>query len=129
MHFLKSLFIILFVFSSLISCENDTPKTKEVLKQKEKTVQNLAPKPQKMEFHIKGMTCEIGCARLIQSKLSKTDGVSFTKVSFKDSLGMVEFDTNKLSKKDINKVVESIADGSLYKISDNKMVTEFKDVN
>jgi len=126
MHFLKSLFIIFFVFISLISCKNDTERINKDLKQKDKTVQNLAPKLQKMEFHIKGMTCEIGCARLIQSKLSKTDGVSFTKVSFKDSLGMVEFDTNKLSKKDIYSVVESIADGTLYKISDTKLVTKFK---
>ncbi len=125
MRFFKFVFLFLLISSTLLACKKDAVKKKNTVIKKE-VAHNLPQKLEKMEFHIKGMTCEIGCARLIQSKLSKTDGIVFTKVSFKDSLGMVEFDRNKLSTKDINNVVESIADGSLYKVSDNKTVSEFK---
>lgn len=84
-----------------------------------------APNFQKMELEITGMTCEIGCARLIESKLSKTNGVKFAKVSFKDSLGFVEYDTSILSQFEVNNIVEKIADGNLYKVSKNKNVNIF----
>jgi len=120
---MKSLIYILFSFiiiSFTISCNKEKTNNNPIVTNVVKT-----PKFEKMEFHIKGMTCEIGCARLIESKLSKTKGVKFSKVSFKDSLGMVEYDTNLLSKKDINNIVDKIADGTLYKASDNKTVTNF----
>ena len=116
--------LILFLFILLTinySCKEST-KSKENDIAKES---NQVAKYQKVELQIKGMTCEIGCARIIESKLSKTKGVKFSKVSFKDSLGLVEFDTNILTTKDINKVIENIADGTLYQVSSTQIVKEF----
>ena len=121
---MKYLKLILFLFILLTinySCKKST-KSKENDIAKES---NQVAKYQKVELQIKGMTCEIGCARVIESKLSKTKGVKFSKVSFKDSLGLVEFDTNILTTKDINKVIESIADGTLYQVSNTQLVKEF----
>lgn len=64
------------------------------------------------------MTCEIGCARTIQSKLSKTKGVKFAEVNFEKKKGIVEYDANAISKKQIVSVVEQIAGGDLYKVTD-----------
>ena len=114
--------LILFILLTInYSCKEST-KSKENDIAKES---NQVAKYQKVELQIKGMTCEIGCARVIESKLSKTKGVKFSKVSFKDSLGLVEFDTNILTTKDINKVVENIADGTLYQVSSSQTVKEF----
>ena len=114
--------LILFILLTInYSCKEST-KSKENDIAKES---NQVAKYQKVELQIRGMTCEIGCARVIESKLSKTKGVKFSKVSFKDSLGLVEFDTNILTTKDINKVVENIADGTLYQVSSTQIVKEF----
>jgi len=72
----------------------------------------------KIGLNIKGMTCEIGCARTIQSKLSKTEGVKFAEINFEKKNGIVEYDANKVSEKEIVNVVEQIAGGDLYKVTD-----------
>lgn len=78
----------------------------------------------KAKIEISGMTCEIGCAKLIQSKLYKTDGVTFAQVSFEDSVGIVDFDANKISQKDLKKVVESAGGGDLYAVKEISVVEE-----
>lgn len=78
----------------------------------------------KAKIEISGMTCEIGCAKLIQSKLYKTDGVTFAQVSFEDSVGIVDFDANKISQKDLKKVVESAGGGDLYRVKEISVVEE-----
>lgn len=77
-----------------------------------------------VEVDIDGMTCEIGCARLIQSKLSKVDGVTYTKVSFKDGKGQFTYDSNKLSVQEIIDNIEKIAGGDLYTVSDSRDISE-----
>ncbi len=121
MNFIKlcSLFICLLFIT--VSCNKNSSKNNSSITNNKGIAANFT----KNEFHIKGMTCEIGCARLIQSRLSKVDGIKFVKVSFKDSLGMIEYDMNKLNFKKITTVVNNIAGGDLYKITDNKDVTEF----
>jgi Cu+-exporting ATPase len=72
----------------------------------------------KVELSIEGMTCEIGCARTIQSKLSKTVGIKLATVNFEKKIGIVEYDKNKISEEQIVSVVEKIAGGDLYKVTD-----------
>lgn len=125
MRFIKIIFIFLVLFITFLSCKDNGVKTSQNIETQNDNSSKSIAKLEKMEFHIKGMTCEIGCARLIQSKLTKTKGITSAKVSFKDSIGMVEFDSNKLSSTDINNVIEKIADGTLYKVSNNKIVSDF----
>lgn len=73
----------------------------------------------KVALNISGMTCEIGCAKTIQSKLSKKEGVLDAKVIFADSIATIEFDANKTSEKDLITFVNGIAGGDLYKASIN----------
>ena len=83
---------------------------------------------QKVAINISGMTCEIGCAKTIQSKLSKKAGITSAKVIFKDSLGLVEYDANTISAKDINSFINGIAGGDLYTVKSSKQVTTFDEV-
>ena len=81
-----------------------------------------APQIEKREnvsLAISGMTCEIGCAKTIESKLSKKEGVINAKVAFKDSLATIEYDANKTSKEDLIAFVDGIAGGDLYKASES----------
>ena len=69
---------------------------------------------QEVKVEISGMTCEIGCARLIQSKLYKADGVNYAKISFEDSSGVIRYDETRISKNEINNVIENTAGVDLY---------------
>ena len=66
----------------LVGCKSEAKK--EVVKE------NVA-------LAISGMTCEIGCAKTIQSKLLKKEGVLQAKVIFNDSIANIEFDANTTS--------------------------------
>jgi len=75
-------------------------------------------KKENISLAISGMTCEIGCAKTIQSKLSKKEGVLSAKVIYNDSVANIEFDANTTSKKDLIAFVSGIAGGALYKASE-----------
>jgi copper chaperone CopZ len=93
------------IFSIAIACFVLTGCEKEV-------------KKENVSLAISGMTCEIGCAKTIQSKLSKKEGVLNAKVIFTDSIANIEFDANKTSKEDLIAFVSGIAGGDLYKASE-----------
>lgn len=77
-----------------------------------------------IEVEIEGMTCEIGCARTIQSKLSKVNGITYSKVSFESKKGQFTFDENKISEKEIVAKINGIAGGDLYSVTSTKPLTE-----
>ncbi|PQJ77021.1 cation transporter [Polaribacter glomeratus] len=101
------------IFSVAIACFILTGCQKEV-------------KKETISLAISGMTCEIGCAKTIQSKLSKKEGVLGAKVIFTDSIANIEFDANKTSKEDLIAFVGAIAGGELYKASESKVNTSAK---
>lgn len=71
----------------------------------------------KISMNIEGMTCEIGCAKTIQSKLSKTRGVEQAVINFDEKRGNVTYDSSKISVESIVEIVEKIAGGDLYSVS------------
>lgn len=112
---LIKIFSISILVLFFISCES-RKETKPNMKEASETnvvAQNL----KQVKVDIKGMTCEIGCARLIQSKLYKADGVTFAKISFEDSSGIVKFDQNRISEEGIKKIIEKTAGGDIYAVA------------
>ena len=105
--------IFVLAIFTLLACNNE-PKKTEV--KQEITAVNL----QKVSLNISGMTCEIGCAKTIQSKLSKKGGIASAKVIFKDSLAIVEYDANKISKTDIIAFVDGVAGGNSFRATETK---------
>lgn len=95
--------LIAFLGMFMVSCNQKAPKIE---------------KKEQVALAISGMTCEIGCAKTIESKLSKKEGVLAAKVVFKDSIATIEYDANKTSKKDLIAFVDGIAGGDLYKASE-----------
>jgi copper chaperone CopZ len=95
---------------SFTACKNEGKKadTKEV--QTEATIAKM----ETVSLNISGMMCEIGCAKTIQSKLSKKDGVASAKVIFQDSLATVQFDANKTSSDELITLINGIAGGDHY---------------
>jgi len=111
---INKIFTLLFFVLFFVSCQkNETSKVsgKIIVEKKE-----LAESLNHIKVDIKGMTCEIGCARLIQSKLYKADGITFAKISFADSSGVISFDENRISTDDIKQIIQKTAGGDIYSV-------------
>ena len=112
---MKKTISIIGIVLLLFSCKevkNEGAQKESVSPQKE-----LAVQLKSVELTIEGMTCEIGCARLIESKLSKVTGIAYIAVDFEAKKGTCTFDTNKLTSQDIVLNISTIADGTLYSVS------------
>ena len=114
MKVINKIFTLLFIVLFFVSCQkNETSKdTGKTIVEKKELAENL----NHVKVDIKGMTCEIGCARLIQSKLYKADGITFAKISFADSSGVISFDENRISTDDIKKIIQKTAGGDIYSV-------------
>ena len=113
MEFLKNILSVTFILIILSSCMNDKKaEIKTINLSSEKINQKLDPNAvySKAEFNIKGMTCEMGCAKTIEKKLAKMDGVKSANVDFKNELASVEFDVAKLNTSSITKAVSQVSD-------------------
>ena len=114
----KSVFLSLILSCLLIwSCSDESKKLKS--KNVKSGVLQMA-KIQTVSFAVSGMTCEIGCAKTIQSKLSKKEGVTDAIVVFSDSTATVSFDSSKTSTTDISSFISGIAGGDAYTASELK---------
>ena len=102
---------------SFTACKEEVKKSEPSEVKKEATIAKM----ETVSLSISGMTCEIGCARKIQSDLSKADGVASAKVIFADSLATVQFDANTTSKEDLIQLVNGIAGGDAYTATEVKM--------
>ncbi len=127
MKTLKNILALVMVMALMVSCKNETtPEVKTVeadIAIKTEKVLNLDANFIKSEFTIDGMTCEIGCAKLIEKNINKMDGVKSAKVDFNNKLAMVEYDEAMVSHTSLEGAVTKSAD--VYKVSEMKTVKEF----
>ena len=79
------------------------------------------PEKETVSLAISGMTCQIGCAKAIQSKLSKKEGVAAAVVVFTDSIATITFDSNKTSAENLSSFITGIAGGNLYTASEIRL--------
>ncbi|WP_293870694.1 heavy metal-associated domain-containing protein [Flavobacterium sp.] len=124
MNFTKS--IVTFGLASivLLSCKNATSKpalgTSSEATSISKKESSVVAKPETASFKIDGMTCAIGCAKTIETKLAKMGGVQKATVDFDKKKATVVFDAAVLTPEKITKAVESTGDGETYKVSEMK---------
>ena len=111
---LKKYILIVALASFLIGCKDAPQATEE---KAETTPTELVANYKSIEVVIEGMSCEIGCAKLIESKLAKMEGVQYSKVDFESKTGQFTFDTNILSNEAISEKIAGIAGGDLYSVS------------
>ena len=119
---MKKLLFILFVITSFISCEQE--KKEAAGKNENSTEDKVAAVYETFEMEIEGMTCEIGCARIIESKLSKMEGVVYSKVDFESKKGVFTFNKNIINEKLITEKIAGIAGGDLYSVVKSKKIDE-----
>lgn len=123
MNFTKSFIAFGLTAALCASCKDiaskPTENSKETAVKTEKTLA-AAAKPETASFKIDGMTCAIGCAKTIEEKLAKMDGVQKATVNFDKKEATVDFDGAVLTPEKLVQAVESTGDGATYKVSDVK---------
>ena len=128
MKTLKTLSIVAIMALVFTSCKNDTQpevKTVDVETTKKDVATTLDPNATyaKVEFGIDGMTCAMGCAKTIEKKMAKMEGVKSAKVDFDNRLAMVEYDEAKVTPKSLEEAVGKVSD--TYKVKDMHAVDSF----
>ena len=127
------------IFYMTINCKNSSKaevktvksgtteiiETSEVIAGNFEDIENYAI----AEFTIKGMKCPMGCAKPIEKKLAKLEGVLSAQVDFEKELARVEFDADKINKEVLLNTVASVNNAfSVHdmKISDQPFSVEKK---
>ena len=98
----KNICIVAILALAFASCKNENQpevKTVDVNVTTKDVSETLDPNATyaKVEFGIEGMTCAMGCAKTIEKKMAKMEGVKSAKVDFDKRLAMVEYDEAKVS--------------------------------
>jgi len=91
--------------------ENETESTTQT---EEISAENL----QQTSFLIDGMHCEFGCAKGIEKKLAKLEGIKSAKVDFDAKEATIEYDATLQTPQTIAQTVEAMNDS--YKVSEIK---------
>ncbi|TXE08261.1 heavy-metal-associated domain-containing protein [Gelidibacter salicanalis] len=111
-----------------VSCKDSTQpeiKTVEMAEPEAASQVNFDPQATfaKAEFGIEGMTCVMGCAKTIEKKIAKMEGVKSATVDFERHLAMVEYDKAKVTPDALEEAVVSVSD--TYSVNSMKTVEAF----
>lgn len=115
---LKKLMLVVFTSTALLSCKNETIDTNEIAPTETVSKTVIAENLETESFAIEGMTCQMGCANAIQSKLAGLEGVQEAKVDFESKMATVSFDKTKQDKTSLIKTIEAVAGGETYKATE-----------
>ena len=119
MKTLNSILTLLLLICFVYSCKNKTEVITKTVENGKTEVVRVDQKQMKnandsenftvAKFTIKGMTCAMGCAKTIEKKLAKMDGIYNAKVDFENELATVEFDAEKIDKDALVSTVSSVS--------------------
>ncbi|HUH26406.1 MAG TPA: heavy metal-associated domain-containing protein [Flavobacterium sp.] len=121
MKALKGISMFALAAAMLVSCKQNSNKQDETvnptdsLTTEQVSSTEISGEMQKATFQIEGMSCAVGCAKVIEKKLAKLDGVKAAAVDFESKTATIEYDDAKQNPEEITKVVEEIAKGA-YKV-------------
>jgi len=116
----KSLFALLFAGAMLVGCKETAKAPGQAPNDTAAKTETVAGKIETASFNIEGMTCAIGCAKTIESKLAGMEGVTKASVDFEKKAATVEYDAAKQSPEKIAEAVEAVAGGDTYKVTNLK---------
>lgn len=126
MKTLKNIIVVVLLAVSFMACKNETaPEVVTVDNDTTEITNELDPNASyaKAEFTIEGMTCAMGCAKTIEKKMAKLEGVKSAKVDFDSRIAMVEYDEAKVTPTTLEEVVKKA--GDVYSVKDMKTVDSF----
>lgn len=127
MNTLKKFSVLLILAVVFTACKKETPEIKTVEVATSEVTQISSDEDiayAKATFNIEGMTCAMGCAKTIEKRLAKMEGVKSAKVDFDEEMAMVEFDENKLNTNNIEQAVSKVSE--VYSVHNMQTVDTFE---
>jgi len=117
-----TLAVLLTAGTLFVSCKKETETTKTETAATTATTETSAAiaKAETTSFNIEGMTCAMGCAKVIETKLAGLEGVQKATVDFDKKTATVEYDAAVQTPEKLVETVEAVADGKTYKVSNVK---------
>jgi periplasmic mercuric ion binding protein len=113
----NTIFPVIVVSAMLfLNCKKETSSS---IESKVKTTSVIA-KAETTTFNIEGMKCAMGCAKVIETKLSSLDGVQKATVDFDKKTATIQYDAAKQTPEKLVETVEAVAGGDTYKVSNVK---------
>ena len=126
----KNIIVVVLLAVSFMACKNETAPEIVVIEGESTEItadatNDLDPNATyaKAEFTIEGMTCAMGCAKTIEKKMAKLEGVKSATVDFDTRIAMVEYDEAKVTPTTLEEVVKKA--GDVYSVTDMKTVDSF----
>jgi Cu+-exporting ATPase len=110
----RPIFYILLLL--IVSCTSKNPEKKSVSHTAETKVTMSDKNLSNISFQVEGMTCEVGCAALIEKKVAAMEGVATSKVDFEAKTAYVSFDPTTTSFDNVKTTIESLGDD--YKVGE-----------
>ena len=128
----RNILVLAMLAMFVMNCKNEAkPEVKtvdvEVATEDKTEAKELDPNATyaKAEFTIKGMTCAMGCAKTIEKKLGKMEGVKSASVDFEKELAMVVYNEAKVTPEALEETVTKVGDA--YSVEGMKTVDGFSD--
>jgi periplasmic mercuric ion binding protein len=113
-----SLALLLATGTFFVSCKKEENNIAEKTAEVALTSPAIA-KTETASFDISGMTCAMGCAKTIETKLSETEGVEKATINFDKKTATVSYNAALQTPEKLVEIVEAVADGK-YKVSNLK---------
>ncbi|KFD38158.1 heavy-metal-associated domain-containing protein [Schleiferia thermophila] len=97
---------IVFLFFAVGACTSNSKQNET------STASSIAAANSAAELEIKGMTCEVGCKKLIEKTVRKTAGITKFDIDFEHNSAHMEYDSTMVSADDVVKIINSINNGA-----------------
>lgn len=118
---LKKIALVALTTLAFVSCKNENTESNEVIPTEtavdSSATSEITANLETASISIEGMTCQMGCANAIESKLGNLEGVKEAKVDFENKTATVSFDATKQTPESLTKTVEGVAGGDTYKVT------------
>ena len=103
-------FSLTLLFAFFACTQHSKPEIKEVSTTAQMNGKVIDGELSETSFSISGMMCEMGCAKIIETNLSKMEGVQEASVDFETSLATVLYNSSIVQTNDLVKTVTDTGD-------------------
>lgn len=104
------IFSLTYLFVVFACAQQPKPEIKEIATTAEVSEKVIDGELSEASFSISGMMCKMGCAKAIETNLSKMEGVQQASVDFETSLATVLYNSSILQTDDLVQTVSNTGD-------------------
>lgn len=109
-----SVAMLVLASATFVSCK------KEIVEVLKTTEVKVIASNETTKMNVEGMTCAVGCAKVIENKLAQLEGVQKATINFETKEATVEYNPSLQTPEKLVETIEAVAGGKTYKVSNVK---------